>query len=76
MSERKEFEMTEAQEAALLASCQPEPYIVMGGIPPRSVQERANDAWRALGDELGFQHMTVKPVAGKGQRFFTAMPRS
>ena len=39
-----------------------------------SQQENANRAWEALGDELGFQHMTVEP-SRKGDRFFIAEPK-
>ena len=68
---RKEYEMTEAQLAKLLEACRPVPYIIVGGMPPRSPQERANDAWRDLGRELGFVWDTVS-ISGKDQRLFTA----
>jgi hypothetical protein len=38
---------------------------------PRSQQENANEAWRRLGEKLGFDYMTVRPN-GKGDRFFSA----
>jgi len=69
---RKEFEMTEAQHTKLLDACEPVPYMVFGGMAPRSPQENANAAWRELGREMGFDGMTVEPIAGKGTRFFTA----
>lgn len=69
---RKEFEMTKDELAELLDACKPVPYMIIGGIAPRSPQENANDAWEKLGKKLGFKHMTVKPVAGKGVEFFTA----
>ena len=69
---RKEFEMTDEQHKKLLDACKPVPYMVFGGIEPRSPQENANDAWRELGRELGFDAMTVRPVAGKDTKFFTA----
>ena len=68
---RNEFEMTAEQEAKLLSQMQPVPYMIVGGMEPRSQQENANDAWAALGQELGFDGMTVEP-SSKGQRFFTA----
>lgn len=70
----KEFEMTEEQLAKLLDACKPTPAMFLsGGIPMTNTpQENANIAWKALGQEMGFDHMTVKPIAGKGQRFFTA----
>lgn len=68
---RKEYEMTQAQLDTILDACKPVSYMVFGGMEPRSPQENANDAWKALGDELGFDHMTVRPN-GNGDRFFTA----
>lgn len=68
---RKRFEMTDAQLKKVLDACKPVAYLVIGGIPPRSPQENANDAWAALGLELGFDFTTVQPT-GEGDRFFTA----
>jgi hypothetical protein len=68
----KEFEMTEQQLNRLLDSCKPVPYMIIGGILPRSPQENANDAWMLLGREMGFEWDTVEPVYGKSNRFFTA----
>lgn len=69
---RFEYEMTAAQLGKLLRACQPIPLVMLQcGMPP-SPQDTANAAWEALGEEMGFLHMTVRPVAGKGDRFFTA----
>lgn len=73
MDERKLFEMTEEQEATILDACKPVPYIVAGGTEPVSPQTHANNAWCALGREMGFDGMTVRPVPGEGQRTFTAV---
>lgn len=70
---RKLFEMTEAQFGKILDASKPVPYMIFGGREPSSPQENANRAWEALGDELGFRHMTVQPD-NKGERFFTAEP--
>jgi hypothetical protein len=59
---RKEFEMTQAQLDNLLDACKPVPLIAIHCGMPSSPQERANDAWRELGDELGFDYMTVRPA--------------
>lgn len=67
----KDFEMTEADLQTLLEAMKPVPYIIVGGIAPRSRQESANDAWTALGKKMGFKPMTVRPN-GKGDRFFSA----
>ena len=47
------------------------PYMVIGGVVPRSPQENANAAWIELGREMGFAGMTVQPV-GSDDREFTA----
>jgi hypothetical protein len=72
---RKEFELTQEQFDELMAASQPVPYIVVGGHPPMSPQESANRAWKKLGEELGFEYMTVQPVPGKSTHFFTAEVR-
>ena len=74
MSERKEYEMTDAEHAAILDACKPVPYMVFDGVGPASPQQNANDAWARLGRERKFRPMSVKPVAGKSDRFFTAVP--
>lgn len=72
VGQRQDFEMTQAQLDRLLDACKPVPYMVFGGVPPRSPQENANAAWAVLGDELGFEAMSVEP-SSKGNRFFTAL---
>lgn len=69
---RIEFHLTKKQLAFLLDACKPVTYIVIGGIEPRSPQENANAAWASLGAELGFDYMTVQPINGKGNNYFTA----
>lgn len=69
---RKEFMMTKEQLDKLLDACKPVPYMVVGGIAPRSSQENANAAWARLGEEMGFEPMSVRPVSGKGMEVFTA----
>lgn len=71
---RKDYEMTQEDLDALLDAMKPVPYMVIGGIVPSSPQENANAAWKALGDKMGFKHMTVRPN-GKGDRFFSAEPK-
>ncbi len=70
---RKEYELSEKQEKVLLNACKSVRYMVFGGVPPRSPQENANNAWCELGREMGFDGMTVEPIIGKGNRFFTAV---
>lgn len=68
---RKEYELTAEQYDRLIEACKSVTYMVIGGVEPRSPQQNANDAWCALGRELGFDGMSVQP-SNKGKRFFTA----
>lgn len=71
---RKEYEMTDKQLQDLLEACKPIPMIALNCGTPPSGQERANNAWSQLGKELGFDYMTVRPIPGKSEKFFTAEP--
>lgn len=75
MTTRKEYIMNEDQLNRLLNACKPVPYMIIGGVAPRSPAENANAAWRALGNEMGFVWDTVQPIPGKPQSHFTAMPK-
>ena len=70
----REFEMSEADHCILLEACKPVPLIAINCGRGPSQQEHANDAWRALGDRMGFDWLTVKP-SPKGPRFFIAMEK-
>ena len=74
MYPRTNYEMTQADCDALLEAMKPVPYMVVGGVVPRSPQENANAAWAALGKKMGFNYMTVRPIAGKGMLHFSAVP--
>lgn len=58
---RKEYEMTQEDMDTLLDAMKSVPMIMLQCGEPRSQQERVNDAWKLLGDRMGFQHMTVQP---------------
>ncbi len=68
---RREFEMTQEQLDKILDACKPVVAIAIHLGPLPNQQDNANRAWEALGREMGFDHMTVRPC-GKGDRFFTA----
>lgn len=74
---RTRYEMTEEDLAILLHAMRSDPVMKLGEHwtgEARERQERANAAWKALGDKLHFDHMTVEPIEGMGNRFFTAVP--
>lgn len=62
---RKNYTMTDDQYDNIIAACQPVPMIMLQCGTPASPQENANRAWSRLGDELGFEFMTVEPGATK-----------
>ena len=49
MGARQEYEMTEEDLQIILDACKPVPYMIIGGVAPRSPQENANAAWERLG---------------------------
>ncbi len=67
---RKDFQMTDEQLEKIMDACKPVPMIMLHLGMPVSPQENANNAWKALGEELGFKHMTVKP--GSSNKLFSA----
>lgn len=73
--ERKEYQMSEDDLQDLLDAVKPTPLIATNCGPALSTQERANAAWERLGDKMGFDHMSVAPIAWKSDRWFTAMPK-
>lgn len=74
MYPRTEYEMTEDDLNVILAACKRTPVMMIGGSVGSSSQENANRAWATLGKKMGFKPMSVRPVTGKGDRFFTAIP--
>lgn len=72
MMNRKEFEMTEDDQKILLEACKPVVMIMLQCGTPTSPQANANAAWKALGEKMSFDSMTVQPIQGKGSRYFTA----
>lgn len=69
----KDYEMTQDQFDKILKASQPVMMIALQCGNPGHPQENANAAWQALGNEMGFKYMTVKP-SKKGNRFFSAEP--
>lgn len=76
MYPRTNYEMTQQDLDVILDACKPTPVMFLSGGTPMggSPQENANSAWASLGKKMGFDHMTVQPIAGKGNRFFSAVP--
>jgi len=74
MYPRINYEITENDLKHLLDACKPTPAMMIGNYVPACPQENVNRAWQRLGKKMGFDYMTVMPIPGKGQRFFSAIP--
>ena len=74
MYPRINYEMTEEDLKEILDSCKPVPMIMLQCGTPSSPQENANRAWKRLGDKMGFDSLTVQPIQGKSNRYFSAIP--
>ena len=72
--ERKTYTMTQEQYDRIIEACKPVPMIMLQCGEPASQQENANRAWKALGDEMGFDYMTVEPISADRKLEFTAIP--
>ncbi len=77
MSERKSYTMTQSDYDQIVekieAARKVSGMFLSGGRPMGDVQETANQAWKELGDRMGFEHMSVRPGSSKLQ--FTAVPK-
>lgn len=70
----KEYKLSDRELKELLEAIKPMPVMFASGGRPlfRGQQERANAAWRKLGEKMGFDFLTVQPVSGKSMHYFTA----
>jgi hypothetical protein len=68
------FKMTDEQRAKILEASKPVPWFAPGGVWPKTPRENAEAAWKALGEEMGFDWTTVTPAAPAQDDFhFLAM---
>jgi hypothetical protein len=65
--------MSDEDHAKLLEACKPVPAIALHCGTPKSRQENADDAWRRLGEKMGFDYKTVIPD-GPDSHDFKAVP--
>ena len=70
----KEYKLTDKQLEILMDASKPTPVMFQSCEQPLfvSAQERANQTWKELGDELGFDYTTVKPSNKGNPLYFTA----
>lgn len=69
MPQYKKYTMSDAQYEKIIEACKPVPYMIFNGREPLSPQDRANMAWQALGEEMGFVWDTVRPCGPDAKTF-------
>lgn len=71
---RREYEMSVDDREKILDASKPTPVMSIDGKTNMfgTPQENANRAWKVLGQQMGFDYITVTPLPDKGDRFFTA----
>jgi hypothetical protein len=74
MYPRTNYEMTAEDLKNLLEACKPTTVMKIGNSTGSSPQENANRAWKKLGEKMGFDYRTVRPISGKGTQHFSAVP--
>ena len=65
----KKCRLTDEQFNRIMEASKPVPYMVFGGMGPRSPQENANAAWREVAKEHGVHWQTIRPCGGDGRDF-------
>lgn len=75
MPERRPYELTEEQDAALVRAMTVPPTILVPGREAEWQQPAADAAWQKIADEQGFDWTTVEPIDPDDRRHFTAVPR-
>jgi hypothetical protein len=71
----KRYRMTDAELKNLLEACKPVPYLVIGGIEPRSPAENAFSAWRDIAVRLGYKVETIESAGTGDDHDFMAEPQ-
>jgi hypothetical protein len=66
--------MTDEELREIFDACKPTLCIMIGNCEWPSPQDKVNAAWERLGKKRGFDYLTVRPVDGQGDKFFTAVP--
>jgi len=79
MTTRRQFTMTQADYDAITdritAARRPSGRFLSGGMPTGDARQTANDAWIEVGNRLGFDGMTARPVDHFNPLEFTAIPK-
>lgn len=72
---RKEYELSQEDLDTLLDASKPVPVMYLSGGQPMfgTPQQNVNRVWKEIGQKYRFFWNTAQPIAGKGQRFITAV---
>ena len=75
MQARQEYQLTQQDLDTLRDASKPVPYMIIGGVMPRTPQENANAAWQRMGEKYDFVWDTAQPLSNSnGRRLITAVP--
>ena len=66
------YKLTPEQHQAIKEASKPVPLLYLASGQPmfESSEERINNAWKKLGEELGFDWETAKPIPGEPNDIF------
>lgn len=68
------YRMTDEEIAELKEACRPVPYMVFGGMEPRSPRDNAMDVWNKVSARVGCKCDTIAPANTGDDRDFEAEP--
>jgi NTP pyrophosphatase (non-canonical NTP hydrolase) len=75
MSTRQKYRLTDEEFRELVAACQPNPYLVFGGMEPESPAMAANRIWTKVAERVGCLFDTIDGADTDDQKDFTAEPK-
>ena len=55
------YRLTDEEMTRLFEASKPVPYMVVGGIAPRSPRDNAMDVWRSVADRVGCDVDSIEP---------------
>ena len=70
----KTYRMTDDELNMLMNASKPVPYLVFGGIEPRSPRDNAMDVWRTVAARVGCDVDSIEPAETGDNHEFNARP--
>lgn len=70
------YRLTDEELNHLLEASKPVPYMVFGGVEPRSPQDNVMDVWKQVANRVGCDVGSIEGAGTGDQRDFVARPLS